>query len=79
MTRGFVNIIVPERCKFCKFWKLRTEPVLSNHPNFGRLGYCKRHAPITENENNDTWWPNTLEDDWCGDYEEKYNPFGENS
>ena len=79
MIRGLAMVHVPECCEFCKFWKIRNGPAWENHPNFGSLGICRRHAPITERENNDTWWPYTLKDDWCGDYEEKYNPFEENS
>lgn len=56
-------------CKGCLFWR----PLTGSD-----AGECRRHAPppwTKSSESIDTtrtaWWPNTADDDWCGDWHPK--------
>ena len=51
-----------DTCATCRFYLHRGEPFTH--------GECRRHAPISVEEN----WPATKQTDWCGDHEPKDTP-----
>ena len=57
-----------ETCSSCKFWK---------QFEGGENGECRRHSPRPKSnrEITVTEWPETVPDDWCGDYQQKPEPY----
>jgi hypothetical protein len=56
---------VPIACGSCAYW----DPLSINE---GDLGYCRRHAPLVGKMRNETFqtvWPETFDDDWCGEHQ----------
>lgn len=49
-------------CGNCKYWKRYS-------PEDDR-GECRRHSPVY-NIHGTSRWPQTIETDWCGDFEKK--------
>lgn len=51
-----------ERCENCQFWSSRIGPY-----------YCRRRAPVLVEDRNGSYtsWPNTMRNDWCGDFLER--------
>ena len=59
-------------CKICKWW----DQVGYHKGLVGNFGFCRRfppaHKTITEKiEQNRGNWPETFEDDWCGEFLEE--------
>lgn len=70
-------------CKECRFWSQETEVPEEN--KLGIRGECRRYPPLhmvstlitvddeAMREDDNLWtgvWPNTYEDDWCGEFRE---------
>lgn len=49
-----------DSCRTCRYWRPN---VYMPATEFGR---CRRRAPVVTNE--DTRWPKTEADDWCGEF-----------
>lgn len=72
-----------ESCENCRFWEEWQEADAENNR---AMGICRRHAPrprpfCLDNSGNSfpeytdkTEWPNTFEDNWCGEWQAKRVP-----
>jgi hypothetical protein len=70
MFRGTEEAVSPQeerRCANCEFWKQRRGVPTS--------GFCQKNAPLPEVHSPRTTlyvtWPITLEDDWCGQFQQR--------
>jgi hypothetical protein len=51
-----------KHCDSCRFWQIEGT----------QTGKCRRHAPtvIVLDDRDQSVWPYSLDDDWCGEYED---------
>lgn len=64
----------PDRCETCRYWRFlmhgREEPV----DRAWSVGFCHRYAPrpvVARNPDQETNWPETHSDEWCGEWRAK--------
>ena len=50
------------KCESCRVWKR------SNVPTIRLWGQCRRYAPRVNTGEDDTRFPSTRENDWCGEF-----------
>jgi hypothetical protein len=59
---------VMNKCRACRVWEFRNETIIISRGGQKKGaggGICKRHSPTPGK----IFWPATLGDDWCGDFE----------
>lgn len=62
------------KCQTCLFWERGLTTITSGKWRDFSAGDCKRHAPIVTgglHGPEQTLWPRTAEEDWCGDHTPK--------
>jgi len=71
----------PDRCETCRFWE-RDEPIgCANGDRIeSQIGECRKNPPVAmpgdEEEVRDCCvWPTPGPFDWCGEWQEKPEPF----
>lgn len=55
------------RCDKCLYWKQTSETINPKHGGIVLEGNCRRRSP------NAKGFPRTLENQWCGEFEEDKN------
>ncbi len=78
----------PDRCETCRFWEVYHNGGPDEDPQYDP-GECRRHPPtllqtmelrrIDATANiyvGKAWWPETMRDDWCGEWEGMIQPAG---
>lgn len=59
MSHKETSTIEPE-CKLCEFWVRKTAK--------SDIGFCHRYPPVPTDHRGTSWWPQTSEDESCGEF-----------